>query len=179
MTRQKSAEIFNRLSKQCRGKYFSLKTSSARTAVDHGKVLALQLKAAGLKLKVESFEWGTFYGDLNAGRFQLALLKWVGAIDPDIYRLAFHSKEHPPKGRNRGFYTNVTLDQLLNQGISMMDKEKRRLIYNHAQEIIREDLVFIPLWHEEQITVARKNILNYDLSDSGDFTYLMKIMKVN
>ena len=176
---QKSREIFNHLSKECRQKYFSLKTSSARTAVDHGKVLALQLKKAGLKLKIESFEWGTFYGDLNAGRFQLALLKWVGAIDPDIYRLAFHSEEHPPKGRNRGFYKNIILDQLLNRGISMMDKEKRRLIYNQVQKIIQEELVFIPLWHEEQITVARKNILNYDLSDNGDFTYLMEIIKIN
>ena len=176
---QKSRVIFNRLSKECRLKYFSLKTSSARTAVDHGKVLALQLKTAGLKLKTESFEWGTFYGDLNAGRFQLALLKWVGAIDPDIYRLAFHSVEHPPKGRNRGFYKNVILDQLLDQGISMMDKERRHLIYNQVQKMIQEDLVVIPLWHEDQITVARKNILNYDLSDNGDFTYLMEITKVN
>lgn len=176
---QKSRVIFNHLSKECRQKYFSLKTSSARTAVDHGRVLGLQLKTAGLQLKIESFEWGTFYGDLNAGRFQLALLKWVGAIDPDIYRLAFHSEEHPPKGRNRGFYKNVVLDKLLDQGASVMDRERRRLIYNQVQKMIQEDLVFIPLWHEDQITVARKNILNYDLSDNGDFVYLMKIIKVN
>lgn len=172
-----SVEIFNRLPLSCRQKTFLFKTSSARSAMDHGKVLALQLKKAGLKIQMESFEWGTFYGDLNAGRFQLALLKWVGAVDPDIYRLAFHSNEHPPKGRNRGFYHNEILDQLLDQGMIVMDREKRRIIYNQIQKIIHEDLVFIPLWHEDQITVVRRNILNYYLSDNGDFRYLMKMVK--
>ena len=174
---KQSVDIFSRLPVSCHQKTFSLKTSNARSAMDHGKVLALQLKKVGLKIKIESFEWGTFYGDLNAGRFQLALLKWVGAIDPDIYRLAFHSKEHPPKGRNRGFYSNKLLDQLLDQGITTMDREKRRIIYNQVQKIIHEDLVFIPLWHEDQITVVQKNVLNYHLSDNGDFRYLMKIIK--
>ena len=174
---KKATEILSHLPVSCRQKTFSLKTSNARSAMDHGKVLALQLKKAGLKIKMESFEWGTFYGDLNAGRFQLALLKWVGAIDPDIYRLAFHSKEHPPKGRNRGFYHNETLDQLLDQGITVMDREQRRIIYNQVQKIIHEDLVFIPLWHEDQITVVQKSILHYHLSDNGDFHYLTEVAK--
>lgn len=175
---EKAREIFHRLPIFCRQKTFSLKTSSARSAMDHGRILALQLKKAGFKVKTESFEWGTFYGDLNAGRFQFALLKWVGAMDPDIYRVAFHSKEHPPKGRNRGFYDNKLLDGLLDQGITEMNQKKRQVIYNQVQQIIQDDLAFIPLWHEDQITVVRKDILNYYLSDNGDFRYLMKVEKV-
>ena len=174
---QESQDLFNRIPASCRQKTFSFKTSNARSAINHGKILALQLKRAGLKIHTESFEWGTFYGDLNAGRFQLALLKWVGAMDPDIYRLAFHSKEHPPKGRNRSFYVNKTLDHLLNRGLTEMNSEKRKIIYNQVQKIIQEDLVFIPLWHEKQIAVVRKNIINYHLSDNGGFYYLTQITK--
>ena len=174
---KEAVEVFNRLPPSCQQKVFSLKTSSARSAVGHGKVLALQLRKAGFKVQMESFEWGTFYGDLNAGRFELALLKWVGAVDPDIYRLAFHSKEHPPKGRNRGFYGNQPLDQLLEEGIFTMDQTKRRAIYDQVQKTIQDDLVFIPLWHEEQIAVVQRNILHYYLSDRGDFYYLTQIIK--
>ena len=174
---KRARDIFNQLDISCRRKTFSLKTSNARSAVDHGKVLAMQFKKNGLKVRMESFEWGTFYGDLNAGRFQMALLKWVGAMDPDIYRLAFHSKEHPKKGRNRGFYKNKYLDQLLDQGITEMDKEKRRIIYHQVQKIIQEELAFIPLWHEEQIAVVQNNILHYNLNSLGDFYYLMGIQK--
>ncbi len=169
--------LFNQWIPSCRQKTFSLKTSNARSAVDHGKVLAMQLKKIGLKIRMESFEWGTFYGDLNAGRFQLALLKWVGVVDPDIYRLAFHSKEHPKKGRNRGWYKNRQLDQLLDQGVTLMNRDKRRVIYNQVQQIIQDELVFIPLWHEEQIAVVQRDILHYSLSDTGDFYYLTKIRK--
>ncbi len=176
---EKARNVFLNLPLSCRQKSFSLKTSNARSAIDHGRILALQLKKAGFKTRTESFEWGTFYGDLNAGRFQLALLKWVGAMDPDIYRLAFHSKEQAPKGRNRGFYENKVLDQLLDQGIITLNRQKRRALYNQAQEIVQDDLVFIPLWHEDQITVVKKNILNYYLSDNGDFRYLTEVEKFN
>ncbi len=174
---EKARDIFHRLPLSCRQKTFSFKTSSARSAVDHGRILSLQLRKAGFKVKIESFEWGTFYGDLNAGRFQFALLKWVGATDPDIYRVAFHSREHPPKGRNRGFYENKLLDKLLDQGITEMNREKRQAIYSQVQKIIHDDLAFIPLWHEDQITVVKKDILNYYLSDNGDFRFLMKVEK--
>ena len=176
---ERARNVFLNLPLSCRQKSFSLKTSNARSAIDHGRILALQLKKAGFKTRTESFEWGTFYGDLNAGRFQLALLKWVGAMDPDIYRLAFHSTEQAPKGRNRGFYENKALDQLLDQGIITLNKQKRRALYNQAQEIVQDDLVFIPLWHEDQLAVVKKNILNYYLSDTGDFRYLTEVEKIS
>ncbi|MDE0118604.1 MAG: ABC transporter substrate-binding protein [Bdellovibrionales bacterium] len=174
---KQAKSLFNQWSRACRQKIFSLKTSNARSAVDHGKVLSMQLKKIGLKVRMESFEWGTFYGDLNAGRFQLALLKWIGVIDPDIYRLAFHSEEHPKKGRNRGWYKNRQLDQLLDQGVTVMNRDKRRIIYNQVQKMIQKEIVFIPLWYEEQIAVVQKNILHYSLSDIGDFYYLTRIRK--
>ena len=171
---QKSQNLFKSLLPVCK-KTFSFKTSNARSAIQHAKVLALQLKRAGWKIRMESFEWGTFYGDLNAGGFEIALLKWVGVVDPDIYRVAFHSKEQAPLGRNRGFYSNKSLDSLLEKGILEMNPQKRRKIYFSAQKTLQKDLPFIPLWHEEQISVVKKGILNYDLNPKGDFYYLTRI----
>ena len=169
--------IWKQWPEKCQQKTFSLKTSHARSAVDHGKSLTLQLKKVGLKIKTENYEWGRFLSDLNEGRFQLALLKWVGVMDPDIYRLAFHSQEQAPKGRNRSFYQNSHLDRLLDKGISTMDLTQRKAIYHEIQEIIQKDLAFIPLWHEQQVAVLGKNIANYRLSRLGDFRYLLTIHK--
>jgi len=173
---QQATNIINQY-KNCQQKTFSIKTSNAGSAVDHGKILALQLKKAGLKVNSESFEWGTFYKDLSDGRFQLALLKWVGFVDPDIYRIAFHSRELPPKGRNRSFYSNPDLDKLLDQGVVTMDRNKRLSIYHKVQKMIYNELVFIPLWHEKQIAVVQKNILNYNLHLNGGFYFLKKIKR--
>ena len=173
----KAKALWKNLPIKCQQKSFSLKSSHARSAVDHGKALVLQMKKAGLKMKQESYEWGRFYSDLNAGRFQLALLKWVGVMDPDIYRVAFHSQEQAPKGRNRGFYKNTHLDKLLEKGIFTMNKVQRKAIYHEIQEIVQKDLTFIPLWHEDQVAILRKNIGKYRLSRTGDFRYLLNIKK--
>ena len=176
---KEARRLLKNLPVACLQKRFSLKTSNTSKAINHGRVLALQLRKQGLNLKLESFEWGTFFGDVQTGRFQLALLKWVGALDPDIYRVAFHSSEVPPRGRNRGFYQNPLLDQLLDRGIITLNRKKRQLIYNKVQKIVQDEYIFIPLWHEEQIAVVKKNISNYHLGAYGDFSYLSKIFKSN
>lgn len=158
------------------GKEISLKTSNAGTAVDNGRLIASDLEKAGLNIKMQSFEWATFYSDITKANFQMATMKWVGATDPDIYRMAYHSKEVPP-GRNRGSYINKELDLLLDAGLIIEDQDQRRAHYLRVQEIIQEDLPSIPLWYETQIAVSQKSISHYTPSLNGDFTAFAKATK--
>ncbi|MCB0413620.1 MAG: ABC transporter substrate-binding protein [Bdellovibrionales bacterium] len=152
------------------GKVLTLKTSNNPSSIENGKVIAHQLNKIGLEIKLQSYEWGTFYGDVKNGNYQLATMRWVGAIDPDVYRIAFHSDELPPKGRNRGFYKNKNLDQLLNEGITISDDKKRKKLYLKIQKIVHQDLPIIPLWYNEQIDVVNKRVKNYVSSKNGDFS---------
>lgn len=152
----------------------TLKTSNARSAVENGKVIAHQLRQIGLDIQLQSFEWGTYYGDLNKGQFQLATLRWVGAFDPDIYRIAFHSSELPP-GRNRGHYSNPQLDQLLEQGLGIMDSKQRIDHYQEVQKIVAQDLPIIPLWYDTQVAIVNKRIKNYEPSRNGDYYPLTQV----
>ena len=145
-----------------------LKTSNVPVAVDNGKVLANQISQTGLKIDLQSLEWGVFYGDVSKGRFQLAILRWVGSTDPDLYRLAFHSSEKPP-GRNRGSYSNPELDKLLDQGISIEDPKKRIELYNQVQRIVYDDLAIVPLWYDMLVALSTKRVLNYKPSPMGDY----------
>ncbi len=168
---------FQKLSPKCQAHPLVLNTGGSFTSLSYGRVLSQHMRNSGLKVKLKSFEWGTFYEDLNKGRFQLALLKWVGVLDPDIYRLAFHSHEHPPKGRNRGFYSHAPLDRLLQKAQSLLSTKKRKKIYHQIQSMVYEDIAFIPLWHEEQVAVVKNNIKNYQLSPRGDFWFLHHIRR--
>ncbi|NJL24204.1 MAG: hypothetical protein HC902_02815 [Calothrix sp. SM1_5_4] len=129
-------------------------------------------------MNLESYEWGTFYDDVKKGRFQIATMKWVGIADPDIYRAAFHSREKPPGGRNRGGFENPTLDRLLDSAEREGDPRRRRELFNQAQRIVQEDFAIIPLWYDEQVAVARKNILDYRPSITSDFKPFADIRKV-
>ena len=174
---KKARNLFESLTPVCRNKTYTLKSSHLRSVVAQAGILSANIQQAGFQLKTESAEWGSFYGALNSGRFQLALLNWTGIVDPDIYRLAFHSKEHPPKGRNRGFYSNKTLDHLLEQAGLAMDRDKRKNLYDEVQNIIQQDIAFIPLWHTDQVAVMKKNIVNYSLSQTGNFYFLLTVEK--
>ena len=112
----KAKAIWKQWPEKCRQKTFSLKMSHARSAVDHGKALTLQLKKAGLKINQESYEWGRFYSDLNAGRFQIALLKWVGVMDPDIYPGGFSFQRASSKGPKQGLLQKPPSRQAIREG---------------------------------------------------------------
>lgn len=160
-----------------KGKELTLKTSNATQAVENARVIANQLEAAGLKIKLQSFEWGTFYDDVKKGNFQLATMKWVGTTDPDIYKSAFHSAEVPPKGRNRGLYINATLDRLVDQGREIENIGRRRDHYRKIQKIVYDDLPIIPLWYEYEVAVLSAKITGYAPSKNGDYSALTKVEK--
>ncbi|MEQ8659362.1 MAG: ABC transporter substrate-binding protein, partial [Gammaproteobacteria bacterium] len=60
------------------GVRLTYKTSSDPFRVRLATVLQDQLAAVGITLAVQSYDWGTFYGDVAQGRFQLYGLSWVG-----------------------------------------------------------------------------------------------------
>ncbi len=151
----------------------NLKTSNTREAVENAKLIAIQLRRIGLRINHESYEWGTYYKDIKQGEYDLATMTWVGAYDPDIYRIALSSNEIPPDGRNRGYYSNKMLDELTLRGVGELDNRKRKHIYDQVQKIAFEDLAIIPLWYEDSITVIDKRIKNYQPSLNGDYSGLL------
>ena len=171
---QKAQELIKEL--QTENIKLVLKTSNSPSAVDVGRVIVNHLAKAGVTADLQSFEWGTFYGDIMKGNFQMATMRWVGAIDPDIYRVALHSGEVPP-GRNRGHYKNNRLDSLLEKGLAIKDTEKRIKHYQEVQKIVMEELPIIPLWYNQQVAIVNKRVQGYKPAMNGDFTPLIEAYK--
>ncbi|MEK7355907.1 MAG: ABC transporter substrate-binding protein, partial [Bdellovibrionota bacterium] len=159
------------------GKAFELKTSNSPTAVDNGRIVARQLSDAGLKIATRSFEWATFYSDVQNGRFQLAILRWTGTIDPDLYRKALSTKEVPPAGRNRGGFSNAKLDALVDAGIATENFATRKKIYDEVQDIAFKELAIIPLWYDTEVAVASKRLKDYVPPLDGSYWPLTQVSK--
>ena len=158
------------------GKTLVLKTSNNPSVVERAKVIASQLRKIGLQVKLQSFEWGTFYKDVKDGQFQLAMMRWVGATDPDIYRVAFHTNQFPP-GRNRGFYTNPEVDLWLDQGPKIIDVKERIKHYQKVQKLSSADLPTIPLWYGQQVAIVHRRVKGYKPPLNGDFTPFVFVEK--
>lgn len=154
----------------------TLKTANTPGAIDAGRVLANQMQRTGITVRHESYEWATYYDDVKKGNFQLATMKWVGTVDPEIYHAAFHSKETPP-GRNRGGYDNPLVDRLLDQGQSEGRFGPRKRIYDQAQRLVHDELAIIPLWYDVQVAVARNEVAGFEPVMSSDYWPLSEVFK--
>lgn len=161
------------------GRSLALKCSNNPDVADRSKVIAYELSKIGLNVDLETYEWGKFYEDVKKGNFQLASMKWVGISDPDIYRSAFNSREKPPGGRNRGNYSNSTVDELTEKALTLEPDQERKAAYLKIQKIVLEDYAFIPLWTDLQVTVMKKNIDGFEPSVPGDYQILTRMEKRN
>jgi len=153
------------------------KTSSDPFRIRIATIIQQQLAEAGIKVKLRSFDWATFYGDIKAGRFQMYSLSWVGINSPDIFRYVFHSASVPPKGANRGRYNNALVDTLIDQIESTPDVQVRINGYQQLQQQLLLDLPYVPLWYEEHFMAANDNISGYQLVKDGNYDGLNDVMK--
>ncbi len=131
-----------------------------------------QLAAINIKLTIQSYDWGTFYGDIKAGRFQLYSLAWVGIKSPDIFRYIFHSSALPPVGANRGSYVSHEIDQLIEKMEQTNALEKKIALVKAIQKQILIDLPYIPLWYEDRVAIMHRSVKGYKPASDGSYLSL-------
>ena len=153
--------------------HLTLKTSTDETTRLLAAVLQQQLRPAGIDLQIRSAEFGTFYSDVTKGAFQIYALRWIGSNeDPDIFRYAYGSASFPPKGGNRGRYSNPRLDALLQDADGSSDQSQRRTDYVEIQQLLAEDLPGIPLWYPDNEIIHNQRVDAIRPIGAGDFDYL-------
>jgi len=151
----------------------TMKTSTDETTRLMAAVLQQQLRAAGIRLEIRSAEFGTFYADVTKGAFQIYALRWIGSNeDPDIFRYAYGSGSMPPKGGNRGRYSNARVDALLAEAAASSDRAVRKKDYVEVQQILAEELPGIPLWYPNNEVVHTRRVVNVQPRASGNFDFL-------
>ncbi|HFD80305.1 MAG TPA: ABC transporter substrate-binding protein [Gammaproteobacteria bacterium] len=157
--------------------HLSYKTSSDPFRLRIASVIQQQLAQAGIEVAVQSYDWGTFYGDIKKGRFQMYSLAWVGVKSPDIFRYAFHSASLPPAGANRGRLRDAAVDALIERAMAAQDLEEQARLYARLQALLLERLPVVPLWYEDQFYAAGNRISGYHLGADGNYDALVQTRK--
>jgi peptide/nickel transport system substrate-binding protein len=152
---------------------FTLKTSTDETTRLEAQAIQAQLREAGIALTIRSAEFGTFYSDITKGAFQMYMLRWIGSNeDPDIFRYTYATESFPPKGANRGRYSNAQVDALLKQARTETDETARRREYVQVQQILAEELPGFPLWYPNNVVVHSARMKGVVLNPGGSFDFL-------
>jgi peptide/nickel transport system substrate-binding protein len=135
--------------------------------------LQQQLRDVGIALDIRTFEFATFFADVTSGAFQFYSLRWIGGNeDPDIFEYAFHSNRFPPKGANRGFYSNPHIDSLIDQARRETDQNASKRLYAEVQEVLAQDEPYINLWYFDNVLVHTRRVRNVTLNPSGNYDFL-------
>jgi peptide/nickel transport system substrate-binding protein len=152
---------------------FTLKTSTDETTRLEAQAIQAQLREAGIALSLRPAEFGTFYSDITKGAFQMYMLRWIGSNeDPDIFRYTLATGSFPPKGANRGRYSDAAMDGLLAQAGVVTDEHQRRALYVQVQQRLADTLPVIPLWYPDNVVVHSSRLSSVVLNAGGSFDFL-------
>jgi peptide/nickel transport system substrate-binding protein len=153
--------------------HLAIRTSTDERARLLAAVLQQQMAKVGISLAIRSNEFATFYADVVHGAFQMYSLYWIGGNEqPDIFSYVFSSARFPPKGANRGRYSNPQLDALLDDAARASDQSKRRADYVDVQQILARDLPAVNLWYLDTLVVHNRRLSNIAPSPSGSYAFL-------
>jgi len=153
--------------------HITMKTSTEESTRLLAAVLQQQLRAAGIELDIRGLEFATFFSDITKGAYQFHSLRWIGGnLDPDIFEHIFGSNSFAPKRANRTFYSNLRVDELIKEGRSTIDQQKRKVIYDEIQQIVAEDLPYINLWYLDNVLVHTNRVRGIEMSPSGNYDFL-------
>lgn len=151
------------------------KTSTDPFRLRLATIIQDQLQQVGIDVSIHSHDWGTFYGDIKTGHFQMYSLSWVGLKTPDIFRQAFHSQSVPPLGVNRGRFADPTTDRLIAEAENTLERIYQQRLYRELQTRLLHTLPYVPLWYEDHFVLVTKEIEGYTLHTDGNYDGLLHV----
>jgi len=128
------------------------------TEVDVAQLIKEQLEKTGLiEVELKSSEWATYVDQLRKGQMMICLLGWYpDYIDPDNFLYPFlHSEANKWTGTG---YANPQVNTLLEEASIKPDQAVRAELYKQVQQILAEDVPFIPILQGKLLIVLHKNV---------------------
>jgi peptide/nickel transport system substrate-binding protein len=151
------------------GKRFSLiyTTTQGEERRLLAEAFAAMLAKVGIEFRIRTFEWPTFYADVQRGNFDITSMAWIGINDPHHYYTVFDSAMTPPRGRNRSGYSNPQMDRLLEEAEAALDPAARTAIYSQVQKIAARDLPYVSLWWQDNVAVMTRDVSGFTPFPNG------------
>jgi peptide/nickel transport system substrate-binding protein len=135
-----------------------IRTSTDRTRMAIARAMAAMWAEIGVEVEVRPSETATLLADLDAGRFDIALMTLPEVFEPHVLHWFFASARSEGGPPNRFRFADARFDAALERGRVASVREERFAAYAEAQGILAEALPALPLWHEHVVVIARREI---------------------
>lgn len=157
-----------------------LKFSSGNsTVIQYAQIIQNQLSKFGIPIIIETVEFQTLLLQLQRGKFQITVGRWVGGNqDPAFLFDLFVSSEIPTEirlSRNRSRYRNKEVDLLLSKAVKETDENKAKELFVKAQEIISDELPLLPLWYPSTVIAANQRVIGIEFFFKNDLSFVRNL----
>jgi len=126
--------------------------------VNTAQMIAEQLRAAGITVKIETIEWASWLDDVyNKRNYEATIIGLSGKLDPD----AVLKRYSTPYSKNFFNYSNPEYDELISKANIASDYQERIKLYKRAQEILRDDNVAVYIMDVHNVVALKKGFGNY------------------
>lgn len=139
-----------------------------KARINVAEVLQQQLKQINIDLQVKVLEFGAYIDAASNAETDLFISGWgnaTGDADYNQYNL-FHTDSKGAPG-NHSFYSNPEVDKLIEEGRKEADEEKRKQIYEKAQQIEMDEAVLVPYRYSENLAAIQKGVEGVWISPAG------------
>lgn len=141
---------------------FEILTNQNKQREMSAVLIQRRLKEVGIDVRIRVLEWASFIGRfIKTGDFDMVVLGWSLAIDPDQYSI-WHSSQQAPGQFNFIGYNNPRVDRLLEKGRMELDPDKRMKIYHEFAQILQEESPIVYLFAGYGLPAIHKRIKGID-----------------
>ncbi|EEG77049.1 extracellular solute-binding protein family 5 [Dethiobacter alkaliphilus AHT 1] len=143
---------------------FTITTIAGNPAyASYQEIAKQEWEAIGAEVELESFD-GPMFGDaLTSMNFDVIVFAWSSGFDPDSTPI-WHSTQIPDEygtGQNYAGYKNDRVDELLEAGLKISDRQERIEIYHEVQEILAEELPSLFVYFMNSVVAVPDNLENF------------------
>ncbi len=128
-----------------------------------------------------SVESASFFGNVSKGIYPSSLADWYpDFLDPDNYIEPFLNctQGSPNLGCEEGaaqsrgsFYYSDRANQLIELERQEQNPEQRQAIFAELQQILAQDVPYVPLWQTKDYAFAQSNITGVTINPSQNFPF--------
>lgn len=134
------------------------------------EAIQADLAKVGLNVRIETFEWNTYLSIVNTGlqgNGDMAQMAWM-TNDPDtLPYLTLRSEAWPENGGfNSGYFSDETVDTLLEEARRTADNAIRNELYQQVDEILLNAAPWIPVASWRQNAVVSSSVEGLKLQPS-------------
>ena len=105
------------------------------------EILQAELKEAGFEVNLQTYDMGTYWDNMDAGKFDVGMTGWTGEGDPDdfLYSLFTDGFLNSSRWKNKSYVDLVTQAKMVS-GIPARSK-----LYHQAEKILMDEAPFLTL----------------------------------